>query len=156
MGQCSRRFPSTGVRGGAKLERVALLDSAAPPSLSFTSDTTKLAVCRLDAEEPIPAWATAGPWWTVSHTQSELSIVCEEGRVPEGVAKTGPWRALQVAGTLDHQLVGILASITATLAASQVPIFAVSTYDTDWVLVPEDRFERACSALVGAGHQFDP
>lgn len=156
MGPRRSRFASIGVRGGARLDGVAALNSASPRRLSFNSNRTKLAVCRLNGAAPIPEWATAGPWWSVSHTQYELSIVCEDVRVPEGVAKTGPWRALQVVGPLDHQLVGILASITAALATSQVPIFVLSAFDTEWVLVPEDRLERACCALVGAGHEFDP
>ncbi|HVB13447.1 MAG TPA: ACT domain-containing protein [Candidatus Dormibacteraeota bacterium] len=76
--------------------------------------------------------------------------------MPKGVVTSGPWRALMVEGPLDHAAVGVLASISATLAAAQISIFAISTYDTDWVLVPEDRLETARAALLGAGHQLQP
>ena len=115
-----------------------------------------MAVCRLEPTSPIPGWATAGSWWSVSRTEAELSIVCEERWVPAGMARSGPWRALMVEGPVDHALVGVLAALAAPLAAAQVPIFAVSTYDTDWVLVPEDRLGPARVALLGAGHGLAP
>lgn len=127
-----------------------------PVGLRLTASSLRLSVCRLEPGEPIPSWGTDGGWWSVSRSAVELSIVCEELRVPEGVVRSGPWRALMVEGPLDHSLVGILASISTTLAAAAVPIFALSTYDTDWVLVPEGRLEQARSALLAAGHQLDP
>ncbi|MGC2190961.1 MAG: ACT domain-containing protein [Candidatus Dormiibacterota bacterium] len=124
--------------------------------MRFITAGVALAVCRLDLGAPIPPWATSGRWWTVTRADSELSIVCEQSRVPEGIAKSGPWRALMVEGPLEHELVGVLAEITTTLAVAQVPIFAISTYDTDWVLVPEDRLQTAGSALRSAGHLVEP
>lgn len=124
--------------------------------MRFITEPVQLSVCRLDLGDPIPPWATSGQWWTVTRAASDLSIVCEQGRVPEGIARSGPWRALMVEGPLEHELVGVLAEITTILAAAQVPIFAISTYDTDWVLVPEDRLQTAGSALRGAGHLVEP
>jgi uncharacterized protein len=122
------------------------METAGPP----------LVVCRLRPGEPIPDRAVAGEWWSVSRSPDELSIICEEGLVPPGVAHGGRWRALRVEGPLDHELVGVLEAIAEPLASAQIPIFAISTHDTDWVLVPEHRLEQAAVALRAAGHYLKP
>lgn len=116
----------------------------------------RLLVCRLPPGDPIPGWAVAGEWWSLSRTPDELSIICEERLIPPGVAHGGPWRALRVEGPLDQELVGVLAAIAEPLATAQIPIFAISTHDTDWVLVPEHRLEQAAAALEAAGHHLGP
>jgi len=105
------------------------------------------AVCRLDAKALIPEWATRGIFFSVSRTDEELSIVCEEALVPDGIRCEKNWRALKVAGPLDFALTGILASIANPLAAAGISLFAVSTFDTDYVLVKIQDFERASSIL---------
>jgi hypothetical protein len=94
-----------------------------------------------------------GPFCSVTRTADELSVVCPEGCVPPGVAREGGWRALEVEGPLDFALTGVLLSVAAPLARAAVPIFALSTYDTDYVLVREDRLEDAVRSLAGAGHR---
>jgi uncharacterized protein len=123
--------------------------------LSFIVPSARLAVCRLAPSDPIPAWGTGPGLWSISRSEAELSVVCEMSQVPEGVLHGGPWRALLVMGPLGHELVGVLATIASTLAAAQVPIFAISTHDTDWILVPEERLAAACAALLDAGHQVE-
>lgn len=127
----------------------------APGRLQLTAAPTRLAICRLDPGQPIPGWATAGGLWSVSQSEAELSLVCAEALVPDGVNQSGPWRALVLAGPLNHDLVGVLATISATLATARIPIFAISTFDTDWLLVPEDQLPRASLALSEAGHTVD-
>ena len=73
-------------------------------------------------------------------------------RVPGSVQSSGPWRALRVAGTLDHSLTGVLREIAGPLADAEIPIFAISSFDTDYVLVPGGRVEAARAALEEAGH----
>jgi hypothetical protein len=90
----------------------------------------------------------------VTRTPSELSIVCREDAVPAGILANRGWRAIAVDGKLDFALTGILASLASPLAAAGVSIFAISTYDTDYVLVKQDTLERAIATLVGAGHRF--
>jgi hypothetical protein len=85
-------------------------------------------------------------------TRAELSVVCAAARVPDGVRAERGWRALAVCGRLDLGLTGVLAGLLAPLAAAGVPIFAVSTYDTDYVLVREERLAEAVAALRAAGH----
>jgi uncharacterized protein len=111
-----------------------------------------LVVCRLPPCAPVPGWAVAGEWWSLSRTADELSIICEERFVPAGVAHGGRWKALRAQGPLDHELVGVLTAVAEPLASAQIPIFAISTHDTDWVLVPEHRMKQAVAALEGAGH----
>lgn len=111
-----------------------------------------LAVCRLPADAPLPTDPGPSPLWSVTRTADELSLVCGWPHAPAGARREGPWRALQVAGPLDFALTGVLASIAAPLAEAGVSIFAVSTFDTDYVLVREERLADAVAALRRAGH----
>ena len=123
-----------------------------PLSLSVLPET--LAVCRLGPDDAVPAWARAGAFGAVTRTASELSIVCREASVPAAVTANRDWRAIAVDGTLDFALTGVLAALASPLAAAGVSIFAVSTYDTDYVLVKGDTLDRAVAALSAAGHRF--
>jgi hypothetical protein len=111
-----------------------------------------LAVCRLPAGSPRPAWAVGGPLVAVTATEHETSVVCGEAVVPDGVRCEPGWRALMVAGPLDFGLTGVLAAVAVPLRDAGVSIFAVSTYDTDYVLVRSDRLQEAAAALRSAGH----
>jgi hypothetical protein len=124
---------------------------SSPPLTLFLLPET-FAVCRLTAEAPLPAWAMAGPFFAVTRTADELSIVCAQAQAPSGVTCQPGWRCLQVAGPLDFALTGVLASLAQPLAAAGVSIFALSTYDTDYLLVPEVQLGSAQAALRSAGH----
>jgi hypothetical protein len=113
----------------------------------------RLAVCRLEAGEDLPAWALAGDFFSITRTGGELSIVCPEEAVPPGARAQIGFRALGVAGPLDFALTGILTSLLDPLAEAAIPVFAISTYDTDYVLVRERDLDRAVAALGGAGHR---
>jgi hypothetical protein len=118
----------------------------------------ELSICRLPAGSGLPAWAAPskgaarGALTTVSWTAEETSVVCASALVPADVAADPGWRALAVEGPLDLRLTGILASIATSLAEADVALFAVSTYDTDYVLVKAQELEAAKRALVAAGH----
>jgi uncharacterized protein len=114
-----------------------------------------LAVCRLDADAAVPPWAR-GELLSITRTRTALSVVCDEDALPADAppAERG-WRALEVEGPLDFDLIGILASLTAPLAAADVPVFALSTYDTDYLLVLGRDLGRALSALERAGHEVE-
>ena len=120
------------------------------PTLSILSDT--LAICRLSADEAVPDWAMIGEFVSITHTAAELSIVCAAEHVPSDVKADRGWRALQVEGPLDFAMTGVLASLAAPLAQAQISIFAVSTFDTDYVLVKEPSLTLACEVLRQAGH----
>lgn len=119
--------------------------------LALTLQPSSLAVCRLAAEEPLPGWATQGPFFSVTRTPEELSVVCAWADVPEGVKREGPWACFKVEGPLDFALTGILASLTVPLANDGIPLFAFSTYDTDYLLVREDKRDAAAVSLLAAG-----
>jgi hypothetical protein len=116
-----------------------------------------LAIARLDGGAPLPDWAAGahGPLWGAVRTGEELSIVCGQEAVPPDVRAQRGWRALEVAGPLDPALTGVLAALAVPLAEAGVPIFAVATHDTDYVLVGDDRLPDALAALRGAGHRVD-
>lgn len=122
-------------------------------TLSLLPDT--LAVCRLAPDADVPAWAWAGEPASVTRTRDELSIVCRADAVPRDVRTEGGWRCLKVEGPLDFAWTGILAALTAPLAAAGVSLFAVSTYDTDYLLVKAENLDRAAEALRGAGHRVE-
>jgi hypothetical protein len=119
----------------------------------------RLAICRLDRHSALPSWATEGRFFSITRTGDELSIVCPEALVPEGVRVEKGWRALRVVGSMDFSIVGVLASLVTPLAGAGVPLFAISTFDTDYVLIKEHNLERAVEALTMHGHAiegFDP
>jgi hypothetical protein len=120
--------------------------------LTLTLLPDALAICRFDGAAQLPKWATAASWWSVTRTPDELSVVCAEARVPEGVVASRGWRALRFAGPLPLDQTGILASVTTPLAAARVSVFAIATYDTDYVLIPAAQCATAIDALERAGH----
>ena len=107
----------------------------------------RYSVCRLDADSDIPRWAISGSFYSITRTQDERSVVCLEKNIPDDIRAEKDWRILQVAGPLDFSLTGILAAISSILAANEISLFAISTYDTDYILVKEKDINRAIDAL---------
>ncbi|PYE54231.1 ACT domain-containing protein [Deinococcus yavapaiensis] len=120
--------------------------------LTFSLLEETFAVSRLDPTDAVPTWAISGAFFTVSRSSDELSVLCEADLVPPDVRSEGGWRALKLHGPFDFALTGVLASILAPLAQAGVGIFAVSTFDTDFILVKAERLDDALSALQSAGH----
>jgi hypothetical protein len=112
----------------------------------------ELAVARLGPTDAIAAWAQQGPISSITRTTEELSIVCAAAAVPADVQAERGWRCLRVAGSLDFSLTGVLASIAGPLAEAGISIFAIATYDTDYILVREQRLQAAIECLTVAGH----
>jgi hypothetical protein len=121
------------------------------PALTLRVLGGTFAICRLPPEAPLPAWAGAGPLVSLTRTTEELSVVCAEEAVPPDVGRVGGWRALMVVGPLDFALTGILAALAGPLAAAGIALFALSTYDTDYLLVPGTRLAEAVVVLRQAG-----
>jgi hypothetical protein len=123
--------------------------------LQLMPDT--LAICRLPAESGLPSWASQqGSFLTISRTREELSITAVQSTVPADARCERDYRAVRVRGPLATNLVGILLSMAEPLADAGVSIFAISTYDTDYVLVQSRDLQRALDALRRAGHHFVP
>jgi hypothetical protein len=123
---------------------------AHPPQDKLTLEWLpgRLAICRLDADDPIPAWARQPmPLASITRTDRELSIVAAEELVPESVKAERGWVGLRIAGTLDLTLIGVLSRLTGALAEANVPVFVISTYDTDILLVRAEDAEGAREAL---------
>ena len=121
--------------------------------LTLTLFPDILAVCRLDPDVAVPRWALVRPFTSITRTPAELSIVCLQKNVPEGVRCERGWRYLAVEGPLAFALTGILPSLTGALALAGVSVFAISTFDTDYVLVREADAERAVDLLSREGHR---
>lgn len=117
-------------------------------ALTLSILTTPLAVARLDPASGVPPWVDwSGPLVSVTRTAEEVSVVCADGCVPEGVRAERGWRALKVDGPLDFALTGILARLAVPLAEAGISIFAVSTFDTDYVLVRAETLDEAVATL---------
>jgi len=111
-------------------------------------------VCRLHSAADIPPQCR---FFFLAQTDAELSLVCPTADLPaQTEAREDGWRALRIEGVLDFSLVGILASLTTLLAEQQISVFAVSTYNTDYLLLREHDWERALSIFANAGHTVLP
>ena len=106
----------------------------------------RFAVARLPPDAPIPSWAT-GTLTSITRTPDELSIVCDEEAVPNGVYAVRDFACIRVLGTIDFGVVGVLASLTRALADAAVSVFVVSSFDTDYLLVRTSDYARAQKAL---------
>lgn len=123
------------------------------PDLTVHHLPGNYAILRRPNGTPLPDWLDwSAPLVAVTATQDELSIVCPMDQVPRPDQErlAGPWRVFKVQGPLDFTEIGILAGLTAVLARADVSVFAISTYDTDYLLVPADRLAPAKAALAGA------
>ncbi|MFT2719491.1 ACT domain-containing protein [Deinococcus sp. A31D244] len=110
------------------------------------------AVSQLPAGSPAPAWAFTGDLWCVLGVSDELSVVCAAPQVPAGVTTQRGWAALKLHGPFEFTLAGILASVLDPLRDAGIGIFALSTFNTDYVLVAQADLHRAAHTLREAGH----
>ena len=114
----------------------------------------RYAVCRLQASAAIPHWALpSNGFCSITRTPDELSIVCAEDRVPSVIDAARGWVCLKLEGPFAFSETGILSSFLAPLADSRVGIFAISTFDTDYVLIQAQAWPKALEALRAAGHE---
>jgi len=123
-------------------------------SLSLLPD--RLAVCRLGPNEAIPQWVFSTSFWSVTRTDEELSLILPEELVPSSWKAEKGWRCLKVLGPLDFSITGVVASLSTPLAQAGVSILAISTYDTDYLLVRNDDVDRAKEVLIDHGHRISP
>ncbi len=104
-------------------------------------------VCRLNPADEIPHWAKNDKFYSISKTGEELSIVCAQEDISEGVTSELGWKILKIEGVLDFSLIGIIAKISSILADSGISIFVVSTFNTDYILIKEENISKAISVL---------
>lgn len=117
-----------------------------------------MAVCRLAPDTPIPAWALTSTLISVTRTAEELSIVCSEEDVvvqsSSDIKVERGWMALKLEGPFPFSMTGVLASFLQPLATAGIPIFALSTFDTDFVLIKHQTLDDAITALRNSGHEL--
>ncbi len=124
------------------------------PALTLRLLPYRLSICRLPGGAPLPENALSGPFFSLTRTADELSIVCPQEAVPADAACEHGWRAFMVQGPLDFSLTGVLSSLADPLAQAGIATFAISTYDTDYLLVKEATLLAATQALQAAGHRI--
>lgn len=123
--------------------------------LTFITHDQDLSIVRLPPGSPVPAWLPADGFVSVTRTGEELSVVCPSAsasQAGDAPVESG-WLRLEMAGPFDLTLTGVLASALVPLAGAGVSIFALSTYDTDHVLVRRAQLSEAVAALRAAGHE---
>ena len=109
----------------------------------------RLGVCHFDKNTPIPNWALAGEGFSsIAKTNSELSVICAEGRIPGGVLAERGWRAFKVEGPLGFESTGIVSSLSIPLAEAQISILYISTFESDYILVEERNLGKAKNILA--------
>lgn len=125
--------------------------------MKLTILSSEYSVCRLEPDKDIPAWIYDSPFFNITKTPEELSIVVESAAIPENIQPTqseAGWSCIQIIGPLDFSLTGILANLTVPLAQHGISIFAISTYDTDYILVKKSKVKAAQKILSEIGHTF--
>jgi len=123
--------------------------------LKLSLQPGRFTICRLAPDTQVPEWATEFRAFTsITRTHEELSIVCEEKRAPPSVKQEAGWRLFKVAGPMDFALIGILASLTSPLAKAGISIMAVSTFDTDYLMVKDSKVDEAILVLKASGHEI--
>lgn len=114
----------------------------------------KFCVCRLNKNDTVPEWTRNNDFCSITRTSEELSIVCMQNNVPDDIKCEKDWRILKIEGPLDFSLVGILASISEILSQSKISIFAISTYNTDYILVKDSEISNAVNELSKSGYEI--
>ncbi|HBF8535452.1 TPA: ACT domain-containing protein [Clostridioides difficile] len=113
------------------------------------------AVCRLNSDSKIPTWIDTKNFYSITKTEDELSIVCSNNNIPSDVKSEKEWRILKILGPLDFSLIGILSKLSGLLAENKISIFAISTYDTDYILIKEKDIKNACKILNCNGYEVE-
>ena len=114
----------------------------------------KLKVVKLKSNETVPEIVYKQEFYSITKTDEELSIVLDEGIEIQSNIVENNWRAIKIVGTLDFALIGILSKISTILAQSEISIFAISTYNTDYILVKSDKLENTVEILEKNEYEF--
>ncbi|MGC1451465.1 MAG: ACT domain-containing protein [Candidatus Sulfotelmatobacter sp.] len=114
------------------------------------------AIVRIALDAPVPDWATNGEFTSITRTADELSIVCPAANLPRDVDSPHHWICLKLVGPFPFSQTGVLLSFIEPLSNNDIPIFTISTYDTDYVLIQEEWAGTAISRLQAAGHELWP
>lgn len=127
-------------------------ETGATPTFTLERYPETLAVVRLGPGAEIPSWVESSSIMSITATATETSLVCASRSVPTKARSQKPFTAYAVQGTLDFALTGVLSNLLEPLAEADVPVFVISTYDTDWILVPKQQADEAEEAWRRRGH----
>ncbi len=120
--------------------------------LSLLKD--KYGICTLPATTPIPDWALMQSLISITRTKEELTIVCRQDIIPSQCKCDLNWRCFKVDGTFDLNQTGVISSISSPLADAGISIYVISTYNTDYFMVQEDKVNQTISVLSNSGHSI--
>jgi len=135
-----------------KRERVKTMINDQQVSIAIEPLDAKLSVCKVEDYSGIDM---SQPFCFTGCTDEENSLVCPTDMVPDNTdERDDGWKAFRIVGTLDFSLIGILARISKILASNEIGIFAISTYNTDYILTKEENFDKAISVLKSAGYKI--
>src|SRR5579864_5062078 len=147
------RRPRLATMQGSSQGKVEYHESVPRRRLKFSRVPGAFAICRLPAGATLPPWASQGKFFSITCTADELSIVCLAAQVPSDIQHENDWACLKLEGPFPFSETGILSAFVQPLSDRAIPIFAISTFDTDYVLVKKAWLENALEALKIAGHQ---
>jgi uncharacterized protein len=131
-------------------------ESSTPNELKFRQLPGSYAIVRLAPDAAVPAWATKGDFASITRTADELSIVCPAGNLPPDIHAPHLWICLKLEGPFPFSQTGVLLSFIEPLSKNAIPIFAISTYDTDYVLIQQEFRESSLDMLSDSGHMLLP
>ena len=124
--------------------------------MNFTLMPHRYAICKFKDGLPLPEWVYSSGFYSVTRTKDELSVVTvQPDSIPKDIICNRDWRILKIAGPLDLSLVGIISEISGTLRNKDIPVFVISTFDTDYILVKQKDLDFAISALHEKGHNME-
>lgn len=126
------------------------------PTWSLDQFPETLAVVRLGPGAEIPTWAESSSIFSITATATETSLVCAARNVPAKARAHKPLTGFAVQGPLAADEVGVLLGLLGPLAEEGISVFTISTFDTDWILVPKNDAERAAEAWRRRGHTVAP
>jgi uncharacterized protein len=124
-----------------------------PPHFELSLLPGRFAISRLARTAPVPEWATQGSFSSITRTGDELSIVSEHSLVPAELQSQSNWRVLKVHGPFVLTEIGVLSALASPLAEARISLFAISTFDTDYLLVASETISAAIAALERGGHK---
>jgi len=112
------------------------------------------AICAFESDTPIPDWAVTASLCSITRTKKELTVVCPQNIIPAGIKHDHGWRCFRIDGSFDLNQIGVISSLAAPLAQAGISIFVVSSYDTDYIMVNEEKVEQAIAVISGDGHSI--
>ena len=125
-----------------------------PPHFELSLLPGRFAISRLARAAAVPEWATQGSFSSITRTADELSIVSEHSLVPAELQSQSTWRVLKVHGPFVLTEIGVLSTLAWPLAEARISLFAISTFDTDYLLVASETISAAIAALERRGHKI--